>query len=226
MKRLILIVSGNIQKAGYRDKVVDIGKNMGLSGYAENLPGGKVRIIAEGEDDKLEIFKDHIDIKNTLIKVSKIKSTFGEATGQLSGFSKLVKGGETDERLDTAANLLKELIDVTRNGFSSIKEDTSAMLEKQDMMLDKQDKMLDKQDMMLDRQDKILEKQEISIHRLNDIKDNTSEIKSCMGRISIDLNDARFSLSSYMEKKFKEQEVEIAEIKATLAKVQEVIKAT
>jgi hypothetical protein len=35
---------------------------------------------------------------------------------EFSGFSKLVKGGETDERLDTAATLLKELIDVTRNG--------------------------------------------------------------------------------------------------------------
>jgi acylphosphatase len=136
MKRLTLIVSGKIQKAGYREKVIDIGKSLGLSGYAENLPGGRVRIVAEGEEEKLEIFKDHINIKNTLIKVSNIKSTSDKATGEFSGFSKLVKGGETDERLDTAATLLKELIDVTRNGFSSIKEDTSAMLQKQDFHIE------------------------------------------------------------------------------------------
>ena len=117
MKRIALIVSGKIQKAGYREKVIDIGKNLELTGYSEK-------------------FKDHINIQNTLIKVSNIKCTSGKATGEFSGFSKLVKGGETDERLDTAATLLKELIGVTRNGFSSMKEDTSAMLEKQDLHIE------------------------------------------------------------------------------------------
>jgi len=38
------------------------------------------------------------------------------------GFYKLVGEGETDERLDTAADLLKELINVTRNGFSGLEK--------------------------------------------------------------------------------------------------------
>ena len=54
-------------------------------------------------------------IQNTLIKVNNIKSTFGNATGEFSGFSKLVKGGETNERLDTAATLLKEEIKDVKN---------------------------------------------------------------------------------------------------------------
>ena len=168
MKRLTLIVSGKIQKAGYREKVIDIGKTLGLSGYSENLPGGRVRIIAEGDEEKLELFKDHINIKNTLIKVSNIKSTFGTATGEFSGFSKLVKGGETDERLDTAATLLKELIDVARSGFSSIKEDTSSMVLKQDRMLEKQDKMLEKQDLHI----------EITRNGFNDVKNEIKDVKN------------------------------------------------
>jgi acylphosphatase len=217
MKRLTLIVSGKIQKAGYREKVIDIGKSLGLSGYAENMPGGRVRIVAEGEEEKLEIFKDHINIKNTLIKVSNIKSTSDKATGEFSGFSKLVKGGETDERLDTAATLLKELIDVTRNGFSSIKEDTSAMLVKQDGMLEKQDKMLEKQDKMLEKQDKMLEKQDLHIEiTRNGFNDVKNEIKDVKNEIHLQRDDFK----EVFLREVNELHIEINEIKATLARMQ------
>lgn len=196
MKRLTLIVSGKIQKAGYREKVIDIGKSLGLSGYSENLPGGRVRIIAEGEEEKLQLFKDHINIQNTLIKVSNIKSTFGNATGEFSGFSKLVKGGETDERLDTAATLLKELIDVTRSGFSSIKEDTSAMLVKQDKMLEKQDLHI-----------------EITRNGFNDVK---NEIKNVKNEIHLQRDDFK----EVFLREVNELHIEINEIKATLARMQ------
>ena len=196
MKRLTLIVSGKIQKAGYREKVIDIAKSLGLSGYSENLPGGRVRIIAEGEEEKLELFKDHINIQNTLIKVSNIKSTYGNATREFSGFSKLVKGGETDERLDTAATLLKELIDVTRSGFSSIKEDTSSMVLKQDKMLGKQDKMLEKQDLHI----------EITRNGFNDVKNE----------IHLQRNDFK----EVFLREVNELHIEINEIKATLARMQ------
>jgi acylphosphatase len=203
MERLTLIVSGKIQKAGYREKVIDIGKSLGLSGYAENLPGGRVRIIAEGKEEKLEIFKDNINIKNTLIKVDNIKSTSGKATGEFSGFSKLVKGGETDERLDTASTLLKELIDVTRNGFSSIKEDTSAMLVKQDIALEKQDKMLEKQDKMLEMQDLHIE---ITRNGFNDAKN--------------EIHLQRDDFKEVFLREVNELHIEINEIKATLARMQ------
>ena len=210
MKRLTLIVSGKIQKAGYREKVIDIGKTLGLSGYSENLPGGRVRIIAEGKEEKLELFKDHINIQNTLIKVSNIKSSFGNATGEFSGFSKLVKGGETDERLDTAATLLKELIDVTRSGFSSIKEDTSSMVLKQDKMLGQQDKMLEKQDKMLEKQDLHIE---ITRNGFNDLK---NEIKDVKNEIHLQRNDFK----EVFLREVNELHIEINEIKATLARMQ------
>ncbi len=196
MKRLTLIISGKIQKAGYREKVIDIGKSMGLSGYSENMPKGRVRIIAEGEEDKLELFKDHINIQNTLIKVSNIKSTFSNATGEFSGFSKLVKGGETDERLDTAATLLKELIDVTRSGFSSIKEDTSSMVLKQDKMLGKQDLHI-----------------EITRNGFNDVK---NEIKDVKNEIHLQRDDFK----EVFLREVNELHIEINGIKATLARMQ------
>ncbi len=55
MKRLILLVSGNVQKAGYRDLIIRFGMALGLKGYAENLPDGRVKVVAEGEEKKLEL---------------------------------------------------------------------------------------------------------------------------------------------------------------------------
>jgi len=69
-----------------------------------------------------------------------------DASGEFKAFSKLVDELETDARLDRSAELLKELIDVTRSGFSDLGQKMDKMLDKQDIMIDKQDQMLDKQD--------------------------------------------------------------------------------
>ncbi len=46
-------------------------------------------------------------------------------------------------------------------------------------------------------------------------------MKSTLSRIEVDVKDTKFSQSSFIEEKFRMQEVEIAEIKATLARMQE-----
>jgi len=81
MKRFTFVVSGNVQKAGYRDRVIELAKFANLAGYAENLPDGRVRIFAEGEEGQLEFYKEHINIKNTLINVENIEYAESEATG-------------------------------------------------------------------------------------------------------------------------------------------------
>ncbi len=199
MMRLTLTISGNVQKAGYRDIIIRLGMALGLRGYAENLPDGRVKVVAEGEEKKLELLKESADIKNTLINVEKIESSYSGAAGEFSGFFKLVREGETDERLDRAAELMKELIEVNRSGFSSLKADTSAML---------------------DKQDKMLEKQDTTIHMLERINDDTSDMKSTLARIEIDVKDTKFSLSTFIEEKYQKLEGEIAEIKSTLARMQ------
>ncbi len=212
MKRLTLFVSGKVQVAGYRDRVIELGRDLGLTGYAENLPDARVKVVGEGNQEKLGLLEEAASIKNSLINVKNIESSFSEATEEFSGFFKLVKGGETDERLDVAADLLKELIEVTRGGFSetvsaikSVKSDTSAMLEKQDSMLEKQDSMLEKQDSMLEKQDSMLgkqdsmlekqdsmlEKQDKTIRILENVREDTSEMKSTLSRIEVDVKDTK-----------------------------------
>ncbi len=77
-KRLTAYVSGTVQKVGYRARVMDFAKMLGLKGTVENLDDGRVKIMAEGDDDKLKWFEEAIVIKNTLIKVSSIEKGYSE----------------------------------------------------------------------------------------------------------------------------------------------------
>lgn len=120
MNRLTLLISGNVQRAGYRTKVVSIAEALTITGTIQNLKDGRVKIIAEGNKKDLERFIHAVDIKNTLINVVNLEKEYSGYTGDYQGFYKLVGGGETDERLDTAADLLKELIHVTKNGFDRL----------------------------------------------------------------------------------------------------------
>ena len=109
MQRLTAHISGRVQKTGYRARVLAIARDFGLKGYVQNLDDGRVKVVAEGETGDLESLLAALDIKNTIINVVDIKSEYSSASGDFEGFVKVV-GGETDQRLDVAAELLTKLI--------------------------------------------------------------------------------------------------------------------
>ena len=119
MKRLIAYVSGQVQKVGYRKRVTQTAKAFGLKGIVENLEDGRVKIIAEGEDEKLKWFESAIDIKNTLIQVSSIEKSYYPAGGEFSRFGKVVDEDETDARLDKGVEVMNKMLvainDVNQN---------------------------------------------------------------------------------------------------------------
>ena len=134
--RTTIIVHGNVQRSDYRGIVISTAKMMNITGTVQNLSDGNVKIMAEGEKINIERFCDEIAIKNFLIKVTKIeRKEDSEPIGEYESFYKLVaepqlklSEGETDEsaadeagRLDTVAELHKELIIVTKNGFEQLK---------------------------------------------------------------------------------------------------------
>jgi len=196
MKRVTLHVSGNVQTAGYRARVIDIARAFGITGVVANLPDGRVKVIAEGEATDLERFIQAINIKNALINVTDIEKEYSPPTGEYDGFYKLVGEGETDERLDTAASLLKELINVTKNGFDNLGKKQDIMIEKQDIMIEKQDKMLEKQDETIAKIDQ--SREEI-----------TSELRSLRG-----------DFRSLFDERISRIEHDLAEIKSKIATLQ------
>lgn len=103
-----------VQKTGYRANVVILANAFGLQGYVQDLPSGKVKVVAEGEQTDLERFRSCLTIKDALIDVQSIENEYTAATGEFTGFEKMVSGSETDQRLDKAADLLKDLIVVSK----------------------------------------------------------------------------------------------------------------
>ena len=158
--RLTAMISGKVQRVGYRAKVLSAAQNLGLTGFVQNRPDGQVLLIAEGRRESLEKLASAIKIKDPLIDVHKVESEFSEASGAYSTFRKLTGPDEVGERLDDGIEILKELVvgvrviasntekllSITSNGFAQLNGKTDQMLDKQDQMLDKQDQMLDKQD--------------------------------------------------------------------------------
>ncbi|NPV61695.1 MAG: hypothetical protein HPY61_03530 [Methanotrichaceae archaeon] len=115
MLRLTAYISGTVQKVGYRAQVVLLANAFGLRGYVQNLPEGVVKVVAEGSEEDLERFLKALRIQDALIDVQNIEAQYGPASYEFIGFEKMVARGETDQRLDKAAGLLKELIVVNKD---------------------------------------------------------------------------------------------------------------
>jgi acylphosphatase len=120
MKKVTLHISGNVQRVGYRAKVISIANALGIKGFIQNLSDGRVKIIAQGEQSELDKLIQAINISNSLINVTNIEQEYSIPSDDYEGFNKVVGDGETDERLDNAVDLFKKLITVTEDGFSNL----------------------------------------------------------------------------------------------------------
>ena len=206
-------VSGKVQKAGYRARVVAIAKDLGIKGMVENLPDGRVKVVAEGEEANLERFAEALRIRNALIDVTEIKIDRSRGLEGIDGFHKTVGEDETDGRLDKSAEYLKVLIDVTKEGFGRIETEMSKgfsdlgdkmdqMLIRQDQMLDKQDETIraiqgldSKMDHMLDKQDLLIDKQDETTGEIRGLRtDLKSHIDLRFARIETDLGEVKTAL--------------------------------
>ena len=186
--RLTAFVSGRVQEIGYRARVMDMAIALGLKGMVVNMKDGRVKIIAEGEDEKLKWFESAIDIKNALIHVSSIEKNYSSASGEFDQFSKLVAKGETDTRLDTAAVYLKELVSAVNNMNDNLGGKMGQMLGKQDELLDEvrnmNDRLGGKMDQMLDKQDDlIIEVKDVNRKMDRVLETDIVELKSDMAEV-------------------------------------------
>ena len=114
MKRMRAFISGTVQMTGYREKVVNLANFLGLVGFVQNLPDGRVKVVAEGDDSTLERFLNDLRIKDSLIDVQDIEVNYTSAMGDFIRFEMIVANGETDQSLDKAAELLNDLIVVSK----------------------------------------------------------------------------------------------------------------
>ena len=60
MQRLKITVIGDVQGVGYRARCWELAERYGLTGYAKNMPDGRVEVCIEGDKKAVEDFKSHL----------------------------------------------------------------------------------------------------------------------------------------------------------------------
>jgi acylphosphatase len=71
-----IMVSGRVQRVGYRASVYQIATRMGIMGYVRNMNDGRVEILAQSwEDEKLELFVDSLKSVGWPARVDDISKT-------------------------------------------------------------------------------------------------------------------------------------------------------
>lgn len=216
MKRLIATVSGQVQKVGYRRRVMQIAKAFGLKGFVENLDDGRVRIIVEGEDEKLKWFESAIDIKNTLIQVSTIEKTYSSAGGEFIRFGKMVDEGETDSRLDKGVEAIGSMIQAI-NGVTKA-------IEKMDFNLSsKIDNIGEKIDVMSGKIDTIGEKIDVMSGKIDRIDVKMGSMLQKQDDLIVEVKDMNTSLNEKMDRVL--DKTDVFELKNDMADVKTALKA-
>ena len=86
-QRLRAVVRGEVQGVGFRWSVQRQAGELGLTGYAENLPDGSVRVEAEGDPDRLDQLEAYLRRGPRWAEVESLDVQRVPATGEFRGFS-------------------------------------------------------------------------------------------------------------------------------------------
>lgn len=84
-QRRDLLYSGRVQGVGFRYTTREIANRFAVAGYVQNLPDGKVRLVAEGETDELERFLGAVAAELERY-IADVRSKVAKATGEFAGF--------------------------------------------------------------------------------------------------------------------------------------------
>ncbi|MFQ6061447.1 MAG: acylphosphatase, partial [Thermoplasmata archaeon] len=84
--RATILITGDVQEAGYRALVFQTAQELKLSGYVENLRDGRVKIVCEGKRKTIEELCKRVRIRDEYVEVKDIKKRFSRFTGQFERF--------------------------------------------------------------------------------------------------------------------------------------------
>ena len=87
MKRLYARVYGYVQGVGYRAFAQSEAQRLGLCGYVRNCADGTVEVVAEGEEDALQLFLHALRRGPTGARVQRVDADYAEATREWNAFT-------------------------------------------------------------------------------------------------------------------------------------------
>jgi acylphosphatase len=80
-------VSGRVQGVYYRGTAVQRARELGISGYARNLPDGRVEVLAQGETMAVAAFVEWLWVGSVAAKVSGVEVRDAPAAELRQGFT-------------------------------------------------------------------------------------------------------------------------------------------
>ncbi|KAF5425135.1 Acylphosphatase [Candidatus Methanomarinus sp.] len=107
-----IVLSGRVQKAGFRDFIDEIAFNLNLNGYVKNLDDGTVQIICEGEDENIKELLKKVNITQYPIRVENIDVVYKKSTGEYRTFEIIREEDLTTatyERMDAGVRYMGEM---------------------------------------------------------------------------------------------------------------------
>ena len=87
MKRVHLLISGDVQGVGFRHATRQCARPLGVVGWVRNLPTGQVEVVAEGEPGPLDRLIDWAKVGPRSARVDDVQIEWAEATGEFGEFS-------------------------------------------------------------------------------------------------------------------------------------------
>ena len=84
--RAHMIVSGRVQGVFFRQNTLNKAKELGVFGWVNNLPDGRLEAVFEGEKKKVEEIVNWAEKGPVSAEVSDIKVKWQEYKGEFKGF--------------------------------------------------------------------------------------------------------------------------------------------
>ena len=85
-RRLHAYVSGRVQGVFFRARTREVAARLGLSGWARNLPDGRVEVLAEGAAPAVEELLAFLRVGPPGARVDDVNEAWGVASGGLGAF--------------------------------------------------------------------------------------------------------------------------------------------
>lgn len=86
LKRAYIIVSGKVQGVFFRANAQRKAKELGLTGWVKNEADGTVKILTEGEPERLEELIKYCQNGHKFAKVERVDVKWEQASGEFKGF--------------------------------------------------------------------------------------------------------------------------------------------
>ena len=80
-------VSGRVQGVYFRQFTKDVAIDLGIVGYVQNLPDGRVRAVAKGNHDNIELFVKQLRTGPKMANVETLNSKWYDSDESFDDFS-------------------------------------------------------------------------------------------------------------------------------------------